>query len=193
MSVFRIQMGDNSVTIEGSNAFVEHIQGIVIGALQGAPLAAGAAPIRAKRGRRAAAKPAAKAKRAGAGKRRGRLPGRTVKGKYIKPGDPIPAGYREVNGKIVPVGGAKTAKKAGRKKAARKKAGRKKAAGKKRKAAKAKKATAKKKTSAKKTGKKRRGPAKGSKLIDGKMYSPAQIRANPGLKKKLASRSKGKK
>ncbi|MBN1477044.1 hypothetical protein JXA47_09835 [Candidatus Sumerlaeota bacterium] len=188
MSVFKIQMGDNSVTIEGSNAFVEHIQGIVIGALQSAPLAAGAAPIRAKRGRRAAAKPAAKAKRARAGKRRGRLPGRMVKGKYIKPGDPIPAGYREVNGKIVPVGGAKPAKRAGRKKA-----GRKKAAGKKRKAARAKKATAKRKTAAKKAGKKRRGPAKGSKLIDGKMYSPAQIRANPELKKKLASRAKGKK
>jgi hypothetical protein len=190
MSVFKIQMGDNSVTIDGSNAFVEHIQGIVIGALQDAPLVAGAAPARDKRGRRAAAKPAAKAKRAKAGKRRGRLPGRTVKGKYIKPGDAIPAGHREVNGKIVPVGGAKPAKKASRKKAGRKKIGRKKAVGKKRKAAKAKKTTAKKKTAAKRAGKKRRGPVKGSKLINGKMYSPAQIRANPELKKKVASRAK---
>ena len=37
--------------------------------------------------------------------RRGRVPGRTVNGRYIKPGSPIPAGYREENGKIVPAGG----------------------------------------------------------------------------------------
>ena len=91
MSPSIIQVGNNRVTIDGTAAFVTHMQKIVIQALQEAPIGGpGASPGPRRRGRpkKAAAKKAgrkkagrkkaaAKAKpRAARGKKRGRVPGR---------------------------------------------------------------------------------------------------------------------
>lgn len=99
MAPWIIQIGENKVSIEGAPEFIGRMQQAVIRALQDVSLAAPAA----RRGRRPgklAAAPARKATRR-RGKKPGRLPGRTVNGKYIPVGAPIPAGHKEVNGKIV--------------------------------------------------------------------------------------------
>lgn len=99
MAPWIIQIGENKVAIEGSEAFVSHIQRVVIEALQGAPLSGGPAG----RGRRPGAKAKGAPGRPRTGKRPGRLPGRTVNRKYIPLGGTIPAGSREVNRRIVPI------------------------------------------------------------------------------------------
>lgn len=129
-----VQIDSNKVTIEGSAEFVAAMQRTVIQALQSAPVKAaparrGRVAKRAKAAKRAAAKPAAAKRRGAKGGRRGRLPGRTVNGKYYGRGASLPAGYTEVGDKIVPIGAAKATKPA--RKMTRRKKGAKRAAAKK--------------------------------------------------------------
>jgi hypothetical protein len=98
MAPWIIQIGDNKVTIDGAADFVGRMQQAVIRALQDVTLAAPAVR-RGRRPGRPAGVPKVKAR---SGKRPGRLPGRTVNGKYIPVGGTIPAGYKELNGRIVP-------------------------------------------------------------------------------------------
>jgi hypothetical protein len=170
-----IQVGNNRVTIDGSSAFVDHMQKVVIEALQHAPLGEEIPGRRGPRRRRAAAAPARRARRRTGrrGARRGRVPGRTVNGKYIRPGDPIPPGYREFRGRIVPIAAGVAPASPRRRRRARR--------------------TMAKPAAPVGSGRAgRRGLIKGSKLIDGKMYSPHEIARSPDLQRKLRERGLAK-